>query len=73
VHEAVLAAGESESGISIHLVNREFDKGEVLFQAKCKVEKGQTVEELSKNIQKLEHDNFADTVVKYIEKSDAQM
>jgi phosphoribosylglycinamide formyltransferase-1 len=73
VHEAVLAAGESESGISIHLVNKEFDKGEVLFQAKCKVEKGQTVEELSKNIQKLEHDNFADTVVKYIEKSDAQM
>jgi phosphoribosylglycinamide formyltransferase-1 len=73
VHEAVLAAGESESGISIHLVNKEFDKGEVLFQAKCKVEKGQTVEELSKNIQRLEHDNFADTVVKYIEKSDAQM
>jgi phosphoribosylglycinamide formyltransferase-1 len=73
VHEAVLAAGENESGISIHLVNSEFDKGEVLFQAKCKVKKGQTVEELSKNIQKLEHDNFADTVVKYIEKSDAQM
>ena len=69
VHEAVLAAGESESGISIHLVNSEFDKGKILFQAKCEIEKGQTVDELSKNIQKLEHDNFASVIEHFIIKN----
>lgn len=58
VHQAVIDAKEYESGISIHLVNSEFDKGKVLFQAKCEVEKGQTVEELAKKIQKLEHSFF---------------
>jgi len=67
VHEAVLAAGETESGISIHLVNSEFDKGEVLFQAKCEITKGQTVEELAEKIQILEHRYFAKVVVSHIE------
>ena len=58
VHQAVIEAQEPESGISIHLVNSEFDKGEILFQAKCSVKKGQTVEELAKKIQKLEHSFF---------------
>lgn len=67
VHQAVLEANESESGISIHLVNHEFDKGEILFQAKCEITEGQTVEELTKKIRKLEHENFPGTVVSYIE------
>lgn len=58
VHQAVLEASEKESGISIHLVNEEFDRGEILFQAKCEVEKGQTVAELAEKIQKLEHSFF---------------
>lgn len=62
VHQAVIDSGEKESGISIHLVNAEFDKGKILFQASCKVEKGQTVEELNKNIQKLEHSYFPKVV-----------
>tara|TARA_B110000503_G_scaffold135011_1_gene214793 strand:+ start:1703 stop:2293 length:591 start_codon:yes stop_codon:yes gene_type:complete len=66
VHEAVLAAGEKESGISIHLVNREFDKGAILFQANCDIAKGQTVEGLAEKIQKLEHEYFALTIVQHI-------
>ena len=66
VHEAVIANGDRESGISIHLVNSEFDKGEIILQAKCIVEKGQTVEELVENIQKLEHEFFPKTLVQYI-------
>lgn len=72
VHNAVIEAGENESGITIHLVNNEFDKGEIIFQAKCSVAEGQTVEELAKKIQKLEHENFAETVVRYIENSEVQ-
>lgn len=66
VHKAVIEAGEKESGISIHLVNNEFDKGEILFQAKCELESGQTVEELSEKIQKLEHEFFAKTIADYV-------
>jgi phosphoribosylglycinamide formyltransferase-1 len=66
VHEAVLAAGELESGISIHLVNSEFDKGAILFQAKCDIAKGQTTEGLALKIQKLEHDNFARVIEHFI-------
>ncbi|MFT6165748.1 MAG: phosphoribosylglycinamide formyltransferase-1 [Vicingaceae bacterium] len=66
VHEAVLAAGEKESGISIHLVNSEFDKGAILFQAKCDIAKGQTVQGLAEKIQKLEHEYFALTIVQHI-------
>lgn len=69
VHEAVLSNNEKESGITIHLVNEEFDKGEVIFQAKCKIESGKTVEELAKDIQKLEHEWFPKVIEEYTEKN----
>lgn len=55
VHAAVLAAGEKQSGISIHFVNEEFDKGKIIFQASCEVEKNDNVASLSEKIHKLEH------------------
>lgn len=66
VHQAVIDSGESESGITIHLVNGEFDKGAILFQAKCSIEKGQTVAELMKKVQKLEHCFFPEVIEKTI-------
>ena len=66
VHEAVINAKEKESGITIHLVNGEFDKGEILFQAKCSIEKGQTVEELTEKIQILEHRFLPEIIEKTI-------
>lgn len=36
VHEAVIAAGEKESGITIHYVNDHYDQGAIIFQAKCR-------------------------------------
>jgi len=66
VHKAVLENQETESGISIHLVNEEFDEGAILFQAKCIIEKGQTVEELTQKIQKLEHEFFPKVIEEYI-------
>lgn len=66
VHAAVLKAEEKESGISIHLVNSEFDKGEILFQARCEIEKGQTVEQLIKKIQTLEHRYLPEIIEKTI-------
>jgi formyltetrahydrofolate-dependent phosphoribosylglycinamide formyltransferase len=58
VHEAVLASGDKESGISIHYVDPIYDHGQIIFQAKCKVDKNDTPESLAKKIQLLEHANF---------------
>jgi phosphoribosylglycinamide formyltransferase-1 len=55
VHEAVIRAGEKESGITIHHVNEEYDKGEVLLRKSCSVLPGDTPEALSARIQELEH------------------
>lgn len=66
VHEAVLAAGDAESGITIHLVNEEYDKGRILVQYRCPVEESDTINTLAKRIQTLEHAHFASTIEDYI-------
>jgi len=58
VHKAVLENKEVESGITIHFVNSEYDDGEIIFKAKCKVKKNDSVESLVKKVQKLERDFF---------------
>lgn len=68
VHEAVLAAKEAESGITIHYVNEEFDSGEIIFQAKCKVEKKDTPELLAFRVQQLEYQYFPKTVEAVVKK-----
>lgn len=54
VHQAVLAAGESESGSTVHLVDGEYDTGRVLAQAQVPVLAGDTAEELSARVQERE-------------------
>jgi len=58
VHRAVLAAGEREHGISIHFVNGNFDEGELIHQAKFRVEPDDTLESLRFKGQQLEHRHF---------------
>lgn len=55
VHEAVLANGETESGITIHLVNGRYDEGDILFQAYCTVSPTDDVDTLGQKIHLLEH------------------
>jgi phosphoribosylglycinamide formyltransferase 1 len=55
VHEAVLANREEESGITIHFVNREFDKGRIIAQFRCSIDTTDTVEVLENKIRYLEH------------------
>lgn len=58
VHEAVLQNNESESGISIHLVNEHYDEGEMVFQAKCTIDENETPESLAAKVQELEAMHF---------------
>ena len=58
VHEAVIASGETVSGISIHHVNQKYDEGNIIFQATCEVKKDDTPESLAKRIHTLEYEHF---------------
>lgn len=58
VHEAVIAAGEKESGITIHYVDAHYDEGDIIFQAKCAVEPTDTPSSLAAKIHVLEHAHF---------------
>jgi phosphoribosylglycinamide formyltransferase 1 len=67
VHKAVIDAKEKESGISIHYVNEEYDKGEIILQEKCGVEENETPESLSNKIHELEHKFFPAAIERVIE------
>ena len=58
VHKTVIEANEKESGISIHYVNEKYDEGEIIFQVRCPVEKGETPDSLAEKIHKLEYEFF---------------
>ncbi len=58
VHQAVIDNKEKQSGITIHFVNEEFDKGEIILQATCEINLNETVETLTKKIQELEFEHF---------------
>jgi phosphoribosylglycinamide formyltransferase 1 len=58
VHESVIQSGDKESGITIHYVNEKYDEGQIIFQAKCQVEPGDTAESLAGKIHKLEYKAF---------------
>ncbi len=66
VHEAVLDSGEKESGITIHLVDEQYDHGKTLFQARCPVLDSDTPETLAKSVQQLEHLYFPKIIDQYI-------
>ncbi len=55
VHDAVIAAGDKESGISIHYVNEVYDDGGIILQARCPIAAGDSAHELANRIHKLEH------------------
>lgn len=58
VHEAVVAAGESETGITIHYINEHYDEGNVIFQAKCPVLPEDSPADVAKKVHALEYQYF---------------
>jgi phosphoribosylglycinamide formyltransferase-1 len=55
VHEAVVAAGESESGITVHYVDEHYDEGEIIFQASCPVLPSDTPDDVAGKVHELEY------------------
>lgn len=66
VHKAVKAAGEKESGMTIHLVNREYDKGRILFQETTSIEESDSAEQIAAKVLKLEHNYYPRVIENYI-------
>lgn len=68
VHEAVLAAGEKESGCTVHVVDDDFDHGPVLAQVKVPVMPGDSPESLAARILEQEHRLYPEVLKEFCEK-----
>jgi len=71
VHNAVMAAGETEGGITIHYVNENYDEGEYIYQARYRIDKNDNLEMVKFKGQQLEHQHYpriVETIVKKIKK-----
>ncbi len=68
VHKAVIANHEKESGISIHYVNEAYDKGDLIFQARCIVDATDTPESLARKVHSLEYQYFPKVIEDLVEK-----
>ncbi|AHF16017.1 phosphoribosylglycinamide formyltransferase [Niabella soli] len=66
VHEAVINAGEKESGITIHYVDEQYDHGATIFQATCAVLPADTPDLLAQKVHLLEHQHFATVIEELI-------
>ncbi|MBT5242436.1 MAG: phosphoribosylglycinamide formyltransferase [Rhodospirillaceae bacterium] len=66
VHEAVIANGDSESGVTVHLVDGEYDTGPVVAQAKVPVLPNDTADELAKRVLAQEHRLYTDTLIRIV-------
>lgn len=62
VHNAVVANKESESGITIHYVNENYDDGTIIFQAKCEILNTDTAKDVAAKIHELEMEHFPKVV-----------
>ena len=68
VHEAVVAAKEKESGITIHYVNENYDEGQIIFQAKCKILPTDSPNDVAKKIHALEYEYFPQIIEQILNK-----
>ena len=66
VHEAVIAAHEKQSGITIHYVDEVYDHGKIIFQAYCDVDTEETAASLAKKIYALEHTHYSKEISKIL-------
>ena len=68
VHAAVIAAGDKESGITIHYVDEHYDNGDIILQVKCPVLLPDTPDSLAQRIHQLEHKHYPIVIEKLLKK-----
>lgn len=66
VHEAVIADGDTTTGITIHLIDEHYDRGTTLFQASFDVTPQDTAATIEERIHQLEHQHYPEVIEQYI-------
>ena len=67
VHEAVIASGAKQSGITIHYVDEQYDHGRIFFQASVHLSPGESPASLAEKIHALEHQHFPAQIARWVE------
>lgn len=70
VHEAVVAVGERESGITIHYINEHYDEGAIIFQATCPVLPSDTPEDVATKVHALEYAHYPRVIEEVLAKAE---
>jgi phosphoribosylglycinamide formyltransferase-1 len=68
VHKSVIANHDKESGITIHYVNKLYDKGDVIFQTRCKVDPSDTPDSLAEKVHALEYLHYPKVIEDIVSK-----
>lgn len=67
VHQAVKAANDKETGITIHLVNERYDEGKILLQARVALSGNETPEEIAEKVHELEYRHYPSVIEKWVQ------
>lgn len=70
VHEAVVAAGETETGITVHLVSDHCDGGDIIFRASTPVDPGDTPADVETKVHALERAHFPAVIARWLHPSE---
>lgn len=70
VHEAVWKAQESESGMTIHYINEQYDEGNIIFQASCPLTSEDTPSDIATKVLQLEHQYYKKIIAQLLEAED---
>lgn len=70
VHESVKRSNETETGITIHLINEKYDEGPILYQGKCEVLATDTPDQIADKVHKLEYACYPKIIEKWILEDD---
>lgn len=68
VHQAVAKSKDPETGLTIHLVNHQYDKGRILFQKKIQIKPGETAEDIAQKVLNLEHIHYPKVIEEFLSK-----
>lgn len=66
VHEAVIKNKEKKTGISIHLVNQNYDEGNIIFQSQINISHDDTINSIASKVQLLEKEHFPRVIEEYL-------
>ena len=66
IHELVRTSNETETGITIHLIDEKYDEGPILFQGKCSVSDNDSAQEIAHKVHQLEYAHYPVIIEKWI-------